>query len=205
MKEATSYLSPVSISRPRGSRIIEAFSPKLNRRLQCFGHPAFDLWICLESDPSAVTFCERPAYADPPDNKTPVDFWVRYSGREEFLMVNHDGQTPATLVANGSVSVRVVPEAELAASRCWISNWERILPCIVASRGYVTDALMRATKNHVSEPMPLSRIEREMGCGDPTLARAATFSLLHAGHLGAPRLKVEPLSLQTVFEPVEVH
>ena len=45
-------------------RVIEAYSPKLGRRLQCFGEHVFGQWIRLEADPTVQSFCERPAYLD---------------------------------------------------------------------------------------------------------------------------------------------
>jgi hypothetical protein len=37
MENSTGYQSPISTARPRGARVIEVYSPKLGRRLQCFG------------------------------------------------------------------------------------------------------------------------------------------------------------------------
>ena len=54
----------------------------------------------------------------------------------------------------------------------------------------------------VSEPMQLSRIERELGTGDLATVRAAIFTLLHRGQLHAPQLKTESLSFLTCFQPV---
>jgi hypothetical protein len=41
-----------------------------------------------------------------------------------------------------ALSVRSVQAAELAASRVWIDNWQRMLPSMVATRGLV----LRRTK-----------------------------------------------------------
>lgn len=204
MKNSARFSAPLPLPRPRGSRVIEAFSPKLGRRLQSFGRQAFDLWICLEADPDVVAFCERPAYVDSAA-KTLLDFWVRYRDRDAFLLLEGKEAAPEAVVADGSVPVRVVPLAELAAARCWIGNWERMLPCMVACRTSVTPALLRTIADCVSEPMQFSRIEHDLGCGDPMLTRAALFSLLHAGRLHAPQLKVEPLSYLTVFAPGQRH
>ena len=203
MDESARFSAPLSLPRPRGARVIEAFSPKLARRVQSFGRRAFDLWICLEADPDVVAFCERPTYAGLLTNKTLIDFWVRYRDREAFLLLEGEAMSSSVEVGDGSLPVRVVPTAELAAARCWISNWERMLPCMVACRTSLTSALLHTIAAHVAEPMQLSRIERDLDCGDPTLTRAALFSLLHAGPLCALKLKVEPLSLVTVFAPAE--
>ena len=57
------FQSAVSNTRSRGERVIEAYSPKLGRRLQCFGEHVFVEWLRLEADPTIQAFCERPAYS----------------------------------------------------------------------------------------------------------------------------------------------
>ena len=48
---ARRFGSPVDVPRPRGARLLEAFSPKLGRRVRLFDHAAFEQWIQLEADP----------------------------------------------------------------------------------------------------------------------------------------------------------
>lgn len=202
MNESARYSSPVSAPRPRGSRVVEAFSPKLGRRLQCFGRHAFDQWIRLESDPAVLTFCERPLTLDRDPDKLLIDFWVRYRDQEILLVISDEYPSSDNHSDNVALPIHTVPFAELAAARIWIANWERMLPCMIACRSFITDALIQAIIHYVSEPMQLSRIEREFGLGDPTLARAVVFSLLHRGQLQAPTLAAESLSYLTPFEPV---
>ncbi len=201
MDESTRFLSAVSVPRPRGARIIEAFSPKLGRRLQCFGRHAFDQWICLESDPAVLTFCERPLEVERGADKCMIDLWARHRDQETLLLLG-DGQPFAeAIVDNISIPIRRIPLAELSAAHIWISNWERMLPYIVSCRQFITTSLLLAISELVSEPMQLSRIERDAGLSDPTLVRAAVFRLLHRGQLRAPILAVESLSQLTQFEP----
>jgi hypothetical protein len=56
--------SPMPATRRRGARLLEAHSPKLNRRVRFFDHLAFCQWIRLEADPGVLKFCERPARVD---------------------------------------------------------------------------------------------------------------------------------------------
>ncbi len=202
MDESARFSVPVSTPRPRGSRLIEAFSPKLGRRLRCFGRHAFDQWIRLESDPSVLAFCERPLALDEGDNKRLIDYWVRTRDQEALLIIGDERPAPNMTSGNASLPVRSVPLAELAAARIWIANWERMLPCLVACRSSLSTSLMQAVAEFVSAPMQLSRIEREFASGDPALVRATVFSLLHRGQLQAPRLTTEPLSFLTPFEPL---
>jgi len=41
--------------------MLEAFNPKLSRRVRLFDRAIFNLWISLEADTAALGFCERPA------------------------------------------------------------------------------------------------------------------------------------------------
>jgi hypothetical protein len=197
------FPSAVSSARPRGTRVIEVFSPKLNRRLQCFGEHLFEQWVRLEADPTIQTFCERPVFLDRVGTRL-ADFWVLQEGEEALLIV--DAESPvATLAQDGiELPVRSVPGAELAAARTWIDNWERMLPVIASCRSQLTPPFLQSILHFVSEPMQLSRIEHQFIKGDPTLIRAAIFTLLHVGSLQAPQLHTEQLTFLTRFHPVGV-
>jgi hypothetical protein len=182
-------------------RVIEVYSPKLGRRLKCFGEHVFSQWIRLEADPSVETFCERPAYLDFADGKRLADFWVRQGDREMLIVV--DDESPAsTITIDAELAVLTIPPAELAAARIWIGNWERMLPAITSCRQQMTQSFQQSILKFIEEPTQLSRIEREFGTGEPTLVRAAVFNLLHGGKLQAPQLHTEPLSFLTCFQAV---
>lgn len=197
----TRFQSAVSNDRPRGIRVIEVYSPKLGRRLQCFGEDVFRQWVRLEADPTVQAFCERPAYLDH-EGKHLVDFWVLEDGREALLIVDLEDQPSPMRIGCAELPVRSVPLAELAAGRIWIANWERMLPVMTSCRSQMTPSLLRSILKFVSEPMQLSRIEQEFVTSDPTSVRAAIFNLLHAGSLQARQLQTEQLSFLTCFEPV---
>jgi len=200
----TRFQSAVSNARPRGVRVIEVYSPKLGRRLQCFGEGVFGQWVRLEADPTVQTFCERPAYLDHAGKRL-ADFWVLQKGREALLLVDVEDPRSTIAVGDAELPVRSIPRAELAAARIWIGNWERMLPAITSCRAQMTPSFRRSILRFVSEPMQLSRIEQEFVTGDPTLVRAAIFTLLHAGNLLAPKLHTEPLSFLTCFQPARPH
>ena len=48
MSKTARFHSAVPRARPAGSRIIDAYSLKLDRCLQCFGKAVFEQWIRLE-------------------------------------------------------------------------------------------------------------------------------------------------------------
>lgn len=201
MNNSVRFQSAVSSVRPRGARVIEIFSPKLCRRLQCFGEAAFLQWICLEADPTVQTFCERPVYFENPDGPRLADFWIRQQDGEMLLVLDSEIKATSAMVGDIDMPVRTILPAELAASRIWTGNWERILPVIVSSRAQIPIALEHALLRFVSAPMTLSCIEQEFVTGDPSLLRAAVFGLLHQGQLEAPQLWTESLSFLTCFAP----
>lgn len=131
-----------------------------------------------------------------------ADYWVRQSDTEMFLIVGEEHAPSSVMVGDTSVLVRAIPLAELAAARMWVSNWELMIVSIVSCQRLITEPLIRSVLRCVTEPMQLSRIERELVVGDPTLVRATVYHLLHQGRLTAPQLMLEPLSFLTPFEPV---
>ena len=201
MTNPARFQSAVSSTRPRGARVIEAYSPKLGRRLHSFGEDVFRQWIRLEADPMVVAFCERPAYLGAGDEKRLADFWVRKADRELLLVLDAENQITSLAIGDIDLAVRTVQTVELAAARVWVGNWERILPVIGSCRQYIAQSLQNSILKFVAEPMPLARIEQEFVTGDPTLVRASVFRLLHQGKLQAPQLHTEPLSYLTFFQP----
>lgn len=180
-------------------RVIEAYSPKLGRRLQCFGEHVFGQWIRLEADPSVQTFCERPVYLDLAGKRL-ADFWVRQDDRELLIVVDDESPTSTIMIGNAELEILAIPPAELAAARIWIGNWERMLPAITSCRQQITPSFQQSILKFIREPMQLSRIEQEFGTGEPTLVRGAVFNLLHNGKVQAPQLHTEPLSFLTCFQ-----
>lgn len=202
MTNSARFQFAVSTTRPRGARVIESYSPKLGRRLQCFGEEAFRQWICLEADPSIEIFCERPALLALGDDKQVADFWTRQQDHETFLVIDEKSQPTTLTIHDTALPVRIIHPVELAATRVWTDNWERMLPAIISCRQLISPSLLQSILQFVSEPMQLSRIEREFGTGDVALVRATVFTLLHRGQLQAPHLHTKPLSFLTCFQPV---
>lgn len=200
MDDSARFRCAVSAARLRGQRLIEAYSPKLGRRLQCFGDAAFRQWIRLEADPSVELFCERPAFLQLGNERRLADFWVRQGTTELFLILGDLCPRSRVEINDIALPVQYVTPAELAAARIRTANWERMLPVMTASRGLVSPSLQQAILKLISSPVSLARIEQDCAVGDPTAVRAALFGLLHQGALQAPLLKTEPLSYSTCFE-----
>lgn len=93
MTSSARFQAAVSCARPAGTRVIEVYSLKMGRRLQCFGEAAFEQWIRFETDPSVEVFCERPLCLNLADGKLLVDFWVRQGDREMLIIVDDGRQS----------------------------------------------------------------------------------------------------------------
>ncbi|MDM0117862.1 hypothetical protein QTI66_37850 [Variovorax sp. J22R133] len=201
---AARFGTPLETVRPRGGRVIEGFSAKLQRRIRLFSHSHFAQWIRLEADPSVIAFCERPARVGPQPDALLVDFWVDGPHGQTMLLLDSQrpGAVPAVPSQLDGIPVRTVAAAELAAAAVWISNWSRMLPVVNATRSLLPTPLLRSVLDHVQEPISLARLEHELSFGDPSLARGAIFEQLRLGRICAPSLHTQPLGLHTQLEPL---
>ena len=86
--------------RPRGSRLLTAYSHKLSRTVRAFDHSAFEQWVRLEVDPSVVSFCEHPCRVGAADDGALIDFWLGRSGQEEMLVVERGQGSAKRLCRN---------------------------------------------------------------------------------------------------------
>lgn len=203
MKESSPrFLMPMSTARPRGARLITAFSPKLGRTVRAFERAEFQQWIRLEADPDVTSFCEHPRRVGAGDDGQLIDFWVDRHGQEEMLVMEL-GQGAVELPSSvQGLPLRVVPAAEQAAATVWVSNWIHMIPVINATRGLAPKALIKSVLSLVRRPLALSYVEHELSVGDPAIVRGAIFELLRTGRLMAPTLHSQPLSLHTTVEPM---
>lgn len=199
---------PIVLARPRGAHRFEAFSLKLTRRVTLYRHAAVEQWVMLETDPNVEAFCERPGFVIIGGKKILADFWVRYAGREELVILRDgnredDPMSKSPAIDMEGLSIRWVEPAELMASNEWINNWRSMLPCVVANRGLLARSLSDSIVRLLSQPQRLADIERQLSTGDPLLVRASVFNLLREGRVSAPELHTQPLSLRTTFVVAE--
>lgn len=194
---AARFASPLPATRARGARLIEAYSPKLGRRVTLHDYLAFSQWMRLEADADVLGFCERPVRSAAPQSCL-IDFWIQRSGGAELIVL--ESRCDHALTVDGT-PVGTVALAEIAAAGQWIANWARMLPLVSSTRGLRPPSLARAIVDRVLEQRPLASIEREASCGDPAIVRGTIFDLLRRGQLRAPSLHVQPLSHHTLVEP----
>ena len=202
MKESSPrFVTPMSTPRPRGSRLLTAFSPKLGRTVRAFDHAAFEQWVRLETDPGVSSFCEHPCRVGANDDGRLIDFWVARHSQEEMLVVER-GQGFAMLPQSvQDIPLRLVPAAEQAAAAVWVANWLRMIPVINATRNVQPKTLIKSVLSLVGRPLALSLVEHELSVGDPAVVRGTIFELLRTGQLMAPSLHTQALSLHTLVEP----
>ena len=193
------FAAPLDAPRPRGARLLEAFSPKLCRRVRLFDHACFEQWIRFEADPSVLWLCERPARLGAARDARLIDFWIQRCDGEQLLLVDRAAE-PAPETVNG-LPVHRIAAAELASAAMWVSNWQRMLPVVNATRTFLPKGLAHSVLRFVRAPLALSLIEHQFSMGDPPLVRGAIFELLRTGQLHAPSLHNQPLSLHTLLEP----
>jgi hypothetical protein len=167
MQNSLRFDRPIEVPRARGTHRLEAFSLKLARRLSLYSRSAFDLWLCIESDPAVQAFCERPGFIELGEKQHLVEFWVRYADHEEVTVLTNAEATNAAAIEiappsiASPLAVRVIQPADLAAARTWINNWERMLPCIVANRNLLSASQLQAIVCFLRMATPLSIIVKD--------------------------------------------
>jgi hypothetical protein len=62
MENSLHIAEPAPLARPRGAHRLEAFSPKLARRVMFYRCSLLQQWLLLEAAPNVISFCERPGY-----------------------------------------------------------------------------------------------------------------------------------------------
>jgi hypothetical protein len=81
----------MQVTRPRGSRLLEAQSPKLGRRVRFYDPGHFGQWVRLEADPGVVAFCENPRFRNSQKGAPIISFWVQRRGADdEFQILTGD-------------------------------------------------------------------------------------------------------------------
>ena len=200
-ESAPRFVTPTIATRPRGARLLTAFSPKLGRTVRAFDHAAFEQWICLEVDPGIVSFCEHLCRPGAGDDGTLIDFWAACRGHEEMLVVKRGQGSTKLPKSVQNLPLRLVPAAEQAAAAAWVANWLRMIAVINATRGTAPKNLIKSVLSLVRQPLALSLVEHELSVGDPAVVRGTVFELLRTGQLMAPSLHTPALTLHTLLEP----
>ena len=166
-ESAPRFVTPMSMPRPRGARLLTAFIPKLGRTVRVFDHAGFDQWIRLQADPGVNAFCKHPRHVGSGDEGALIDFWVAGRSNEEMLVLER-GQVAAKLPSSvQDIPPRLVRAAEQAAAAVWVSNWQRLIPVINVTRGLAPETLVKSVLSPVHKPLALSLIDGWHQCAWP--------------------------------------
>ncbi len=197
------FAVPLPLSRPRGSRLLQGFSPLLARPVQFASRAAFEHWVWLEASADVRAFCERPVRINRHAETIMIDFWAQTDQHEHFVhVVPGERRTDWPETLNG-LPVEQCIDADRLSRALLVQNWQRMLTTINAARGSISATLLKAVHNQVNEPMPLSHIEARCAGSDPACIRAAVFESIRLGRLCAPSLQTEALSLNTLIAPAQ--
>ena len=220
LSPGTVYARPLPFVRRASDRRIEVFSPKLGRRLSLSSYAAWQLWLALEANPLATTFCERPTLLAGSARRC-IDFWVRFArpNRDEFWLLD-DADAEATddsavgtetlRAAEPSVhaavpdefrgtSLRLIPRRSLLAWSTPTANWAQIVPHLVTWRRFSDPLLAQSIVVYLGQPRTLDNVVGRFTEYDSAMTQGALFSLVAAGRVLSPDLATSLLSGSTTF------
>lgn len=198
--------------RPFKSHRYDVFGLKIDRSVTLFGRGPLNAWICLEADPSVISYCERPLAVTDTKLKRVVDFWVRRAGGEELWILWPKNEVEAgtdphavmpafiTWAATKNFSVRFVNQVEFVDQSMFLDNWGRIIRELSANRRFVLPSTVARVGKCVTTPHQLGALITLFPDEDPTIVRASAYSLLHSGTLRCVDITTHPLGPASVLE-----
>ena len=209
------YARPLPFVRRASDRRIEVFSPKLGRRLSLTSYAAWQLWLALEANPAASTFCERPTFIAGSRRRI-LDFWVRFDrqgGDEFWLLDDADEATDRTeppADAEPSVGpvvpeqvrgtpLRLIPRRSLLTWSTPVANWAQIVPHLVTWRRFADPVLAQSIVVYLGQSRTLDDVMGRFAESDAAMTEAALYSLVADGRVLSPDLSNSPLSSSTRF------
>lgn len=194
------YAAPILIRRPAKSHRFDVFSPKLGRALTLFFRSQLDQWVLLETDPAVQQFCERPTHLESKlGKKRLVDFWARYEGHEEFIVLVDGHATAKDWEAPQGVRLRCVARDELAKQAIYIANLRSMLPYVTTYRRWINDEHLARAVELCTQPTPLTTLEHALCAKDPLRARTLVFTAIVKGRLRAESLATRPWDSDTLI------
>lgn len=212
MATTVRFLKAADNSRPFKSHRYDVSGLKIDRSVTLFGRAPLNTWILLESDPSVISYCERPLIVPDTRPKRIVDFWVRFFDREELWILSRHSELEAhtephdtmpaftTWAASNKIPVRFVKPIDPGEQTIYLDNWGRIIRELSANRRFVTPAMVERVRESIVTPRPLAALADLFQDEDPALLRTAAFSLVHTGRLRCTDIDTEPLGPASILE-----
>ncbi|WP_426211130.1 hypothetical protein [Massilia sp. TWP1-3-3] len=198
-------------TRPYGSHRYDVFAPKLRRSVTLFGRDALDAWTFLESDPSVISYCERPMVVPKATPKRVVDFWVKTKDADQFWILLRSSEvdeedapnlTPelSSWCTSRQHTVKLINPDDLTVNKNLLDNWGWIIRDLSAFGRLVDKKFLDAVRKAITTPTELGGLETEFFERDPILVRVAAFLLIHLGQAHCRSLGDERISPSTVIE-----
>lgn len=199
-------------TRPFKSHRYDVFGLKVDRSVTLFGRGPLNAWICLEADPSVISYCERPLKVPETKLKRIVDFWVRHVGGEELWIlwpkneveagVDPHAELPAfvTWAASNKMAVRFVDPIDLVERAMFLDNWGKIIRELSANRRFVLPGTIERVRKCATDAYQLGALINRIPDEDPAIVRSAAYFLLHSGKLRCVDISTHPLGPASVLE-----
>ncbi len=209
------YTRPLPFVRRASDRRIEVFSPKLGRRLSLTSYGAWQLWLALEANPAASTFCERPTFIAGSRRRI-IDFWVRFDrqGGDEFWLLDDADEASASVESPEAAEpipgplvpeqvrgtpVRLIPRRSLLTWSTPVANWAQIVPYLVTWRRFSDPVLAQSIVVYLGQSRTLDDVMARFAEPDGAMTEAALYSLVANGRVLSSDLSTSPLSGLTRF------
>ena len=212
------YARPSPFVRRASDRRIEVFSPKLGRRLSLTSYAAWQLWLALEANPAASTFCERPTFIAGSPRRM-IDFWIRFNrqGGEEFWLLDDSDDSdessdgaesaeagaprtrPVVPAQVRATPVRLIPRRSLLRWSTPVANWAQIVPHLVTWRRFADPVLAQSIVVYLGQSRALDEVLERFSEHDGAMTEAALYSLVANGRVLSSDLSTSPLSGATRF------
>jgi hypothetical protein len=200
------FVRAIDDERPYAAHRYDVFGYKIGRRLTLFGHHVLNLWLQLEFDHHVLAYCERPLRIRDTQPDRTVDFWVRASDGDRFLILLRGAELrsrdlqPKRFAGFDSwanqerAALRLVTPQETRVNVPLFENRASILQHVAVARAYVTEEMKRQVLAQCKRGATLAELESDPSFADAMLARAAAFMLLLDDRLNCPTLASAPLS-----------
>lgn len=155
---AARFGSPLTTTRPRGARLLEAHSPRLGRSLTV-RPPALSEWIRLEADPAVLTFCRRSARLDSQRDSCLIDFWIQRAGGQSRLLLESRCDLASPDINSGGHRGRATGRTRRRAGVDL--ELESHAACHQRDALLAAQALIKSVCDRLQEPKPLTGDFRE--------------------------------------------
>lgn len=207
------FLSPADTARPYKSHRYDVFGLKIDRMVTLFGLAPLHAWIRLESDPTVLSYCERPIVVADSKPKRVVSFWVCFRDHEKLWLLPRQEELERQLSLQDAEpaffawATQAGMTAEFISptgpdDMLYLDNWSRIIRELSANQRFVSLSLRNQILDSMITVRSLSELPTLFPEEDPVLLRTAAYSLLHSGMLRCKNIGSATLGSNSLLERV---